>query len=273
MSVTFKDLENFITVANSKTLSEAADKLEMAQPSLSLAIKKLEQELEVPLFLRGRSGIKLTPQGRMILPEAEQALKVLFKIKGIPSNLSFKIGCHPSVGMFLLGRFLKNMNNSASNINLQIINGSSMEINKKVASGEVDFGLVMNPLPIPGLITKLIGEDEVCVYESKKRYNKRLIFNPDLIQSQSILSKWKSAPIERIEVSNLELLANLIESGAGMGILPTQVMMAQRYDFKKVSNTPTFKDKLALVCYPEIIKSQEGRIIFEELKRSFVTSI
>ncbi len=269
MSVTFKDLENFVTVAKSKTLSEASEKLEMAQPSLSLAIKKLETELGTPLFLRGRYGIRLTPQGRMILPEAESALKLLFKIKGTPINLSFKIGCHPSVGMFLLGKFLKSMNQFASNIDLQIVNGTSMDINKKVASGVLDFGLVMNPLPIPGLITKLIGEDEVCVFEGKKIYRKRLIYNPEMIQAQAILSKWKTAPGERIEVTNLELIANLVESGAGYGILPTQVMMAQRFDFKKVPGTPAYKDRLALVCFPEILKSSAGKIIFEELKKSF----
>lgn len=270
MPVTFKDLENFIAVAHSRTLSEASEKLEMAQPSLSLAIKKLEEELNLPLFIRSRNGIKLTPQGRMILPEAQSALKLLFKIKGAPTNLSFKIGCHPSVGMFLLGRFLKSMNQFSSKLDLIIVNGSSSEINKKVAQGEVDFGLVMNPLPIPGLITKLIGEDDVAVWEAPKLYNKRLIYNPEMIQSSAIISRWKNAPKDRIEVSNLELIAKLVESGAGMGILPSQVVKAQSHGLYKVENTPTYKDRLALVCYPEIIKSKEGKIIFEELKKSFI---
>lgn len=270
MSITFKDLENFIAVAHSKTLSEASEKLQMAQPSLSLAIKKLEKELNLPLFIRSRNGIKLTPQGRIILPEAQGALKLLFKIKGAPTNLSFKIGCHPSVGMFLLGRFLKSMHQYSSNIDLTIVNGSSSEINKKVAQGEIDFGLVMNPLPIPGLITKLIGDDEVAVWESSKRYSKRLIYNPDMMQTSGILARWKNAPEDRIEVSNLELIANLVDSGAGIGILPSQVVKAQRLGLHKVSGTPTYKDRLALVCYPEIIKSKEGKLIFEELKKSFI---
>jgi DNA-binding transcriptional LysR family regulator len=270
MSVTFKDLENFIVVAQSRTLSEASEKLEMAQPSLSLAIKKLESELNLPLFIRGRHGIKLTPQGRMILPEAQSALKLLFKIKGAPVHLSFKIGCHPSVGMFVLNRFFKSMNQYSSNLNMTIVNGSSSEINKKVAQGEVDFGLVMNPLPIPGLITKLIGEDDVTVWESSKHYSDRIIYNPEMIQSAAIISRWKGAPAERIEVANLELIANLVESGAGVGILPSQVVKAQRLSLHKVKGAPVYKDRLALVCYPEIIKSKEGKIIFEELKKSFI---
>jgi DNA-binding transcriptional LysR family regulator len=162
------------------------------------------------------------------------------------------------------------MNQFSSNLSLSVVNGSSAEINKKVAEGEVDFGLVMNPLPIPGLITKLIGEDEVAVWESSKRYSDRLIYNPDMIQSSAIISRWKGVPAERIEVANLELIANLVESGAGLGILPSQVVKAQRLGLHKVEGTPSYKDRLALVCYPEIIKSKEGKIIFEELKKSFI---
>lgn len=269
MSITFKDLENFVVVANSKTLSEASDKLEMAQPSLSLSIKKLEGELNLPLFIRSRSGIKLTPQGRKALPEAEGILKLLSKIKGVPTKLSFKIGCHPSVGMFMLGNFLKEMEKYKDHFDLTIINDSSNEINKMVASGEVDFGLVMNPLPIQGLVTKLIGEDDVVVWESEKRYSDRLIFNPSMLQASAILSRWKNPPQKRIEVSNLELIASLVNSGAGLGILPAQVVQSQGFRLKNLKNLPTYKDRLALVCYPEILRSSEGKTIFDGLKRTY----
>lgn len=269
MSITFKDLENFITVAKSRTLSEASEKLEMAQPSLSLGIKKMETELGMPLFTRGRNGIKLTPQGKTILPEAEMALQILNKIKGAPGNLRFRIGCHPSVGMFLLGEFLRSMNKLAPKLDMDIVNGSSHDINKKVALGEIDFGVVMNPLPIPGLVTKFIGEDEVFVWESKNRYDDRLIYNPDMIQANSILSRWKEAPAQRVEVPNLELIANLVEAGAGYGIIPSQVVKAQRLNLRKIPGTPVYKDKLAVVCFPEMLKTPEGKLIFEELKKSY----
>lgn len=269
MSITFKDLENFLTVSESKTLSEASEKLEMAQPSLSLGIKKLETELKESLFIRGRDGIKLTPQGKVLLPLAQEALKLLQLIQGEKPNLRFKIGCHASVGMFILGDFLKLMHKKNPKIDFEIINGSSNEINKMVAQGDVDFALVMNPLAIQGLITRFIGEDEVYVWESKDRYQDRLIYNPEMIQARSILSRWKESPSERIEVQNLELMASLVNSGAGMGILPSQVVKAQRLNLKRVSSTPSFKDKLALVCYPEMIKAQEGKLIFDALKESF----
>ncbi len=272
MSVTFKDLENFLVVSQSRTLSEASEKLQMAQPSLSLAIKKLEKELNLPLFIRGRNGIKLTPQGRTILPEAQRAIQILLKLKGAPTKLHFKIGCHPSVGMYILGKFLKSIHQYSHILDLTIVNGTSSEINKRVALGEIDFGLIINPLPIPGLITKIIGADEVAVWNSNKRYSDCLIYNPELVQSTSILSRWKNAPVKRIEVTNLELITHLVESGAGYGIIPTQVVRAQKSQLILLSDAPTFKDKLSLVCFPEIIKSKEGRLIFEELKKSFVST-
>lgn len=269
MSITFKDLENFIMVAKSRTLSEASEKLEMAQPSLSLGIKKMEKDLGIPLFTRGRNGIKLTPQGKNILPEAEMAMQILGRIQGVPTNLRFRVGCHPSVGMFLLGEFLKTMHKLNPGIDMDIVNASSHEINKRVALGEIDFGLVMNPLPIPGLVTKFIGEDEVYVWEAKNRFDDRLIYNPDMIQANSILSRWKDAPVSRVEVPNLELITSLVDAGAGYGIIPSQVVKAQRFQLRKVPGTPSYKDRLAVVCFPEMLKTAEGKLIFEELKKSY----
>ncbi|MFP5387545.1 MAG: LysR family transcriptional regulator [Bacteriovoracia bacterium] len=269
MKITFKDLQNFVACADSKTLSEASEKLGMAQPSLSLGIKKIETELGYPLFFRSKDGLKLTPQGKNLLPEAREVLVSLETIKGRKRTLKFRIGCHPSVGMFVLGEFLKLMNKASEEVDFEIVNNSSLEINKMVARGEIDFGVVMNPVSMQGLIIKSIGEDEVCVWESNKRYQNKLIYNPQMLQALSIVSRWKGAPQSSVDVQNLELIAHLTNSGAGYGILPSQVIKAQRLDLKKVPNTPVFKDHLTLVCYPEMIKSSEGKMIFEALKKSF----
>lgn len=269
MPITFRDLENFVICAQSKTLSEASEKLGMAQSSLSLGLKKAEADLGYPLFYRGRDGIKLTPQGRNLLPEAKDILQALGRIEGQKNTIKFRIGCHPSVGMFVLGEFLRTMQNAKPEVDFEVVNASSIDINKKVARGEIDFGVVMNPISIQGLIIKSIGEDDVGVWESKRRYQQKLIYNPHMLQALSILSRWKGAPTQSIDVENLELIAYLTNSGAGYGILPSKVVESQRYDLIRVAHTPSFKDHLALVCYPEMLKSNEGKLIFETLKKSF----
>jgi DNA-binding transcriptional LysR family regulator len=174
--------------------------------------------------------------------------------------------------MFVLGAFLKLMHRSHPEIDFEVVNASSHEVNKLVAQGAVDFGVVMNPVSFQGLIVKSIGEDDVYVWESKSRYQEKLIYNPNMLQALSIVSRWKGAPLQTIDVQNLELLAHLTDSGAGLGILPSQVVKAQRLQLKRVPNTPSFKDHLTLVCYPEMIKSTEGRAVFEALKKGFHTS-
>jgi DNA-binding transcriptional LysR family regulator len=269
MAITFRDLENYVTCAQSKTLSEAAEKLDMAQPSLSLGLKKLETELGYKLFLRSSNGLKLSPQGRELLPEAQRALEQLAKIKGKKSIIKFKIGCHPSVGMFILGNFLRLMHKERPELDFEIINASSSDINKLAVRGEIDFGLVMNPVDSQGLIVKTIGEDEVHIWESSSRYQNRLIYNSNMQQALSIISRWKQVLPSRIEVDNLELIGQLTNSGAGMGIIPSQVVRSQRLSINIVPDSPSFKDRLCLVCYPEILRSSEGKLVFDVLKRSF----
>lgn len=269
MKITFKDLENFVACAESKTLSQAAEKLQISQPSLSLGLKKLEDELGYPLFFRSREGLKLTPQGKNLLPEANTALDSLSRIRGNKTVQKFKIGCHASVGMFILGSFLRSMHKNRPDLDFEIINGTSHAVNKMVAQGEVDFGIIMNPVSFQGLIIKSIGEDHVYVWESAHRYQEKLIYIPHMLQALSILSRWKGAPQQTINVENLELATYLTHSGAGLGILPSLVVKAQRLNLKQVPGTPSFKDHLTLVCYPEVIRSEEGRLVFETLKKSF----
>lgn len=269
MRITFRDLENFIHCAESKTLSEAAEKLQMAQPSLSLGIKKLEKEIGHPLFYRSKEGLKLTPYGKNLLPEVRSTLLGLNKIKGLPVVPKFKIGCHPSVGMFILGEFFKKIHKAMPDFDFEIVNASSHDINKLVAQGQVDFGLVMNPVSFKGLVIKTIGYDEVSVWESPNRYQNKLIYNPQMMQSLSIASRWKGAPMQTIDVANLELITKLVHSGVGYGIIPTQVVKEQKCSIRRVPNTPTFKDQLTLVCFPEMIRSTEGRKVFDVLKSSY----
>lgn len=269
MKITFKDLENFIACAESRTLSDASEKLDIAQPSLSLGIKKLETEIGYPLFFRSKDGLKITPQGKQLLPNAIDALAILKKIKGKTTKTKYRIGCHSSVGMFILGDFLKIMHKVNPEIDFEIKTESSYEINKLVAKGDIDVGIVMNPLPLQGLIIKHIAEDEVTVWESKKRYQDKLIFHPGMLQANSIISRWKEVPSSSIDVPDLELIAHLTESGAGYGILPRQVVKVLKLNLETVPGSPTFTDKLALVCYPELLQFSDGKQIFDALKKSF----
>ena len=70
-----KDIEYFVETAQAASISEAAQRLYITQPSLTKAIQRLEGEIGVPLFLRRQDGVSLTEAGHQILPQARQILE------------------------------------------------------------------------------------------------------------------------------------------------------------------------------------------------------
>ncbi len=74
---------------------------------------------------------------------------------------------------------------------------------------------------------------------------------------------------ERVAIKNLKLIANLVDIGAGQGILPYPVAKAQRLNLLRLEGTPLIKDHLLLICYPAILKTPSLNLFFERLKFSY----
>src|SRR5690606_23501479 len=100
------------------------------------------------------------------------------------------IGCHPSVALYTLPKFLPQLLAKYPQLKVSLIHGLSRDITKKVIDSKIDMGIVMNPLSQPELIIKTIASDEVCLWESPHNLNKStLIFDPSLAQSQWLLRR------------------------------------------------------------------------------------
>ena len=74
MLPTATDMKYFLTVAETSSIRRAAERLRLAQPSLSMAIRRLEAALGAQLLLRGKLGVQLTPAGRRFVPKARALL-------------------------------------------------------------------------------------------------------------------------------------------------------------------------------------------------------
>ena len=106
--MTLSELRFVVSVAHEKNFRRAATKSFVSQPALSLAIKKIENELDVLIFERNRMGIALTPVGELIVNQAEKVLEEVDKIKEISArekttqHTSVKLGLIYSVAPYLL---------------------------------------------------------------------------------------------------------------------------------------------------------------------------
>lgn len=257
------DLHYFQEIAATKNISRASERLGIGQPALSLSLKRLEEHLQEELFLRRRQGLVLTAAGQRLLRETQKLLaaweSLVSETKKSQTEISgrFILGCHPSVAIYSLKDVLRNIYGNYPGIELQLVHGLSRLICEKVISGSIDFGIVVNPTQHDDLVIRKLAKDEVCFWKTKNSLSDVLIYNPDLIQSQTLLNKIKKQKLFRRSISteSLELTATLAATGTGIAILPTRVVKSIAPELKKMEELPSFVDEITFIHRFDIVKT------------------
>ncbi len=280
------ELQYFLEIANTQNISRAAERLGISQPTLSLAVRRLEDSIGVPLLIRTKSGVKLTKAGDKLVVRARSLVQQWTDLKDETKkdqdlvSGAYTVGCHPSVALYSLG-FVSNLLEQNPGLEIKLIHDLSRKITEDVISFKIDFGIVVNPTRHPDLVIRPLLRDEVTFWKSELSTKQQdpftgegvLICDTDLLQTQSLLKQVKQKKMEfgrTITSSSLEVIANLVVDGAGIGILPGKV--AGRYKgqgIKKVNNAPQFHDRICLVYRADAQNSGTGRYLGKEIERSF----
>lgn len=143
-----EQLQYFVEVARQQSFSLAAQKLHIAQPSISQAIKNLEQELRVQLFQRSRGGARLTPIGRSLLPKAQSVLNLVDEMyeeaRSETDRLEgrLQIAAIPSIVNTYLGETLLRYKKAHPQVRLEIREAGTNQIVQDVLSERVNVGFV-----------------------------------------------------------------------------------------------------------------------------------
>lgn len=179
----------------------------------------------------------------------------------------YRLGCHPSVALYALDPFLKNLYQEQAGLELELIHGLSRVVCEGVVSGKIDFGLVINPTPHADLVIVELAKDEVTFWRSSKCLPSVLLCNPELFQTQSLLKKAKGMRFERTVASeSLEVLTSLAKSHVGTAILPERIVKILAPSLAKVEGAPSFQDRLALVYRSDLRKTAGAKVILAGLK-------
>lgn len=275
MNFRMTDLKNFIEVATSRTMREGAEKLGITQPALSESIKRLEKDLGEVLFYRSRSGITLTPGGQKTWTQAKEAFKLL-GILGADQDRNnsrvITIGCHSLIASYFLPKAFRLIQLENPFYQIQLRHDLSRIIQMDVQQGKIDIGLVVNPLPSPDLISRPLARDEICVWQNKAAQTAgldRIFCNLSLLQTQSILRKWKNRPSQIINIESLELIARFTSEGLGYGIIPARAIeLLNMKNCVKLEGAPIFQDTISILYRPEFGKHPHERFVITALKRS-----
>lgn len=268
------DLRYFQEIALTLNLSRAAERLGVGQPALSLALKRLEQGLQVKLFLRRNRGLTLTPAGQRLLRESNRLLSsweaVVSETRRSVTELvgNYTLGCHPSVAIYSLKAVLRDLYANYSGIEIRLIHGLSRVVCEGVISGSIDFGIVVNPIKHPDLVIHKLAADEVCFWRATNGLNGVLLYNPDLTQSQYLLKKAKrNMKFDRsIASDNLEVIATLAASGTGAAILPSRVVKAVAPELKRLKESPVYLDEVTFVYRADLPKTASSECIIKVMR-------
>ena len=170
-----KQLTYFITIAEEGTITQAANKLHMAQPPLSTQLKLLEDELGVKLVERGARKINLTDAGKILYKRAKHILEITTSTekeieefrKGIQGTL--RLGTISSSGAVLLSKRIIDFNKKYPNIKFEIHEGNTYELIEKLNSGIIEVGIVRTPFNSKNFQC-LFLEDEPMVAVMSENY-------------------------------------------------------------------------------------------------------
>jgi DNA-binding transcriptional LysR family regulator len=235
-------IEAFLTVAERRSVSEAAGVLYVTQPALTTRIKNLERELGVQLFVRTPRGMRLTAEGRAFRSHAQRAVQALAEGRQLLRELGegrvgeLLVGAAPAISTYVLPLVLRRFQGAFPNVHLIVRTGHSEEILEMVLREQVQVGLVRE-LPHPATSARPLYEDEIVlvVHPAHRFAAERSIAVAELADERLILFDRTSSyfvltsaffreagvvPRGVMELDNVDATKKMVEQDLGIAFLP-----------------------------------------------------
>ncbi len=221
-------LRAFVAVAREGNVSRAATRLHLSQPAVSLQLKALAESTGLTLFTRTPHGLALTPDGAALLPQAEKALAALADFGQAAQSLHSTVRGRLRIGTILdpefirLGAFLKELVESAPQIETELRQGMSGEVLAQIGRGELDVGFYLG---LPGEM----GEDAAYELRELSRFTYRVLA-PAGWGEQVLGRDWKAlAALPWIATPPASAHHRLLAGVFGpLGVTPRQVALVDQ---------------------------------------------
>jgi LysR family hydrogen peroxide-inducible transcriptional activator len=238
---TITQLEYALAVYKMKNFVAAAKSCNISQPTLSMQLKKLEEEIGFSLFDRSKTPLLVTDKGQKFL---NQALIVIHEYKKL-SHLEedkilrgeLKIGIIPTIAPYLIPLFIKDFLKTYPNVKLILEELQTDAILEKLARDEIDAGVLATPLKDPRLIERVLYYEPFYAYvSSQNKLMKKSKIHPEDLTNEELwlldeghcfrnqILHFCSLPREQKNIQfsggSLETLIKLVDEGLGMTVVP-----------------------------------------------------
>ena len=257
--MTLTELKYIVAVARERHFGRAAEACFVSQPTLSVAIKKLEDELGVQLFERGSSEVTVTPVGELIVEEAQQVLEQTNTIREIaqqgkdPLSGPLRVGVIYTIGPYLLPYLVPRMIDDTPEMPLILQENFTVKLLESLRQGEIDVAILADPFSDAGLVTQAVYDEPFIVAVPKKHAwsRRKRIPSPELKAETMLLlgtghcfrdhvlevcpelarySQATGGIQKTFEGSSLETIRHMVASGIGITVLPLSAVPSGRRD-------------------------------------------
>ena len=247
--MTLTELKYIVAVARERHFGHAAEACFVSQPTLSVAIKKLEEELDVKIFERGAAEVSVTPLGEEIVRQAQQVIEQAAAIKEIakrgkdPVSGPLRLGIIYTIGPYLLPDLVKNAIERVPQMPLMLQENFTAKLLEMLRLGELDCAILAEPFPDTGLaVAPLYDEPFLAAVPSSHALARRKSLSAEELKAETMLllgtghcfrdhvlevcpeyarfSSDAEGIRKSFEGSSLETIKYMVASGMGVTVVP-----------------------------------------------------
>lgn len=290
-------LEYILAVDKHRHFAKAAKACFVTQPTLSMMIHKLEEELDIKIFDRSKKPVMPTEIGVQVIEQARKTLVESRKIKEIVGSYKdevdgqLRLGVIPTLAPYLLPLFIQSFLKKYPLIRLKISEYTTENIIDKLEKGEIDVGILVTPLNHKYLIETPLFYETFMIYSSYQ-YDKEYLLPEDLnlhnlwlleeghcFRSQILnlceLRKKEDLQLE-YAAGSIETLRQLVENQQGVTILPelsTRYLSEENRSKLMPFQPPAPAREVSLVTHQDFVKKRLAKILKEEILASLPKEI
>lgn len=295
--MTFTQLEYIVALDKQRHFAEAAAKCFITQPTLSMQVQKLEEELGVKIFDRSKQPVLPTEPGMEII---EQAKKILAERDAMHEMINakkdlikgeLKLGIIPTLAPYLLPLFIPSFTKKHEQVKLTVNELTTSHIISNLRQGKIDAGILVTPVNENGIKEDVLFYEEMMAYVSKTNavYKKTYLLPRDIdpekllllqeghcFRSQMLqlceLQKNKTSAHFEYEAGSFETLRRMVDLNDGITILPelaTLDMIPAQQKHLRYFKQPAPVREVSIVTHRDYSK----RKLLDELKKSILMAI
>ncbi|MGV1016034.1 MAG: LysR substrate-binding domain-containing protein [Fluviibacter phosphoraccumulans] len=244
--MTLTEMRYITALDKTRHFGRAADACHVSQPTLSVAIKKVEQQIGAPLFERGASEIRTTPLGELIVTQIKRVLDETLRLDEIatqsrdPLKGPLRVGVIYTIAPYLLPALIPVLHKLAPDMPLFLREDFTANLIPMLKEGELDILVLALPVDVPGIVAQRVYEEpfRVVVPAAHEWAGRKSVRNDELDGQQLLLlgsgNCFRDQVLEAcprlqraegmsgsIEGSSLETIRHMVASGAGIAVMPS----------------------------------------------------